>query len=426
MAKPDFGPGFTPFRPPPLSPGSGGPTRGDPHGGEKSKAQKARCIANGGVWSGSGPRGRCSVPSGPNSAPVPSQPVPPQPPGGDDQGVEPQEPNEPPAPDFPGLPIPQPPDFDSDPNLPGFEDASLSALPKPSPPRIPLPRRRRRAPAKPRPSRRAVPRRTAPPARIPIETPFLRFRGLGVLGAALAAVPFVVKALIKADDAGTRAWAEKLYGADNRRRKDAAELRSIVPGVSRLPVPGGEPVPTVHVVGRRLSDRVLPPRFAVDPLGNPFPGLQPFGPAHVPFPSSRPATRPGRAPQGVKPRANPKPKFEPIFLPPNSPVGLPGRPGHFLSPLADVVRLPRPRIPGLPAPRMPPGGANPIPLPGLPPGTIALPSPQPVPQANPNRCNCPPKKPRKPREPRKECTRGTYLETARGLEKTPKEKVPCQ
>lgn len=66
-----------------------------------------------------------------------------------------------------------------------------------------------------------------------------------------------------------------------------------------------------------------------------------------------------------------------------------------------------------------------------------FPSPQPSPAPFPltgfqgagvrsGKCECPPKRPRKPKQRRTVCYRGSYVETATGLRKTKREKVPCQ
>jgi hypothetical protein len=72
---------------------------------------------------------------------------------------------------------------------------------------------------------------------------------------------------------------------------------------------------------------------------------------------------------------------------------------------------------------------DPLPLTG--PQTDPLPSPAgpgytPPYSTRTSECDCAPKKKRKPATPRTECFKGSYVEKARGLTKTKREKVPCR
>jgi len=73
--------------------------------------------------------------------------------------------------------------------------------------------------------------------------------------------------------------------------------------------------------------------------------------------------------------------------------------------------------------------SDPLPLTG--PQTDPLPSPAgpgytPPYGTQTSNCDCGPKKKRKPAKPRTECYKGSYVEKARGLSKTKREKIPCQ
>lgn len=429
----------------PFLPGPGQlPPKGPKDSEKAAAARQAKikaCQARGGVWN---TPGGCTVKKGtkPTISPtLPTGPIdptlPPDVAGEPDVDV-PVEP-----PDIGGeggpSPAPLPPDdeegFDEDaiPQLlqaPSFA-TRLAGLPAPrrAPKPKPAPRRRptpKSPPIRTRPGRRPLPRRSplpgrTPGTRIPLSVPGLLFRRAGVLGAALTLVPFVVKGLIKADEAGTRAWAEKIYGAKKRSDDADRALGPVVPGVARLPNPRGAPLPEVRVVGKPLSDRLAAPRPADKPSALPQPGLRPVPTPNLarPVPFASPATvpKPGidfsfdivRAPRYVP---HPPPKRAPRDR--TRPAPGPSSPPE-INPLS-----PAPRFPGA-GPITPPG-LNPQPLPGV----LTLPQLGPVPLEELDRCKCPKKKPRKKRQPRTECRKGTYVETRSGLQKSPKEIVECQ
>jgi len=104
---------------------------------------------------------------------------------------------------------------------------------------------------------------------------------------------------------------------------------------------------------------------------------------------------------------------------------------------------PRPRVDVTAPPRSTPTPDVRVPLPGVPfspllprsptaspltpfqPGTLALPSPFPVPKEDLDEdCKCK-KKPSKPRKPRTECWKGSYIETAKGTIKHRRERTTC-
>lgn len=209
-------------------------------------------------------------------------------------------------------------------------------------------------------------------------------------------------------------------------RRIAAGLQPINPSVDRL----AEPLPLVTVRSSRLSDRA-PSRTPASFFGGALPGPQfrrigaPFVPSLTAFTRPTPQRLPAR--RGVQ--ATVGPITQPILGLYEQPLPVPGRRTRVPTPgttprvptIPDVV-APLPSLP-LP-PRVSPAPVNP-PTFGFTP--IGAPSTLLQPQLQPARCVCPkPVKTARKRSPRVECWRGTYVETASGLIKSRKEKVPCQ
>lgn len=186
-----------------------------------------------------------------------------------------------------------------------------------------------------------------------------------------------------------------------------------------------EPLATVTVRGSQLTDRPAT-RLPASLLGVSLGGIR-FQRVRAPFVGSvtsftRPAPQRARR-TGVQASVSP---LRGITLADPLPI-----PGRFTRPIGEIPKTrvpvapqPRPTIPGLPTVR-----------PGLPPlvGVVPDLGPtlqlQPQPQLRPpGRCVCPQptREPARKRKPRVECRRGTYIETASGLIKSPKEVVPCQ
>lgn len=198
-----------------------------------------------------------------------------------------------------------------------------------------------------------------------------------------------------------------------------AGLQPIVPSVGRLV----EPLPEVTVRSRKLSGAAAN-RATRGVRTDVEPRLSPGRVGFQPSPNS--FTYP--AAQRTK-----------SSFPITSEVIFGARPRSLVDPLTDPRLRPRPVVRARPTPVVPrtPGGGvgsgvplAPIPGVGL---VIPLPGTSPSPgtltQFQPGRvndCTCTKTaQKRKKRSPRAECWKGTYVETALGLLKTRREKVPC-
>lgn len=158
------------------------------------------------------------------------------------------------------------------------------------------------------------------------------------------------------------------------------------------PRPTPPPLQPVLVHAQRLPD----PKTAVQPRKSPEPAASPEPrPASSPKPTARPSSKLFRVP-------DPDWSFllDPFRLPDRAP-----RPGR-----APTVRRPLTRAS---APRV---LSDPF--------TLSQPAPSPS-----SPCQCSSSKPQRKKRKRKqrdECRRGSYVETARGLIKSPKEKIQCR
>lgn len=299
----------------------------------------------------------------------------------------------------------------------GAGAAVIAAAPAPAPTPAPAPKpapRPRRTRPKTIPSRRPRPRTPAKPRiRIPVPEITVVARRLAsrALGA-LALLPAYLSTLAALDRIGQTHWNQRLAVLpteeeerdvirESAQRRAARDARA-----SREPVPIGEP--TVVVVGHRpalaptarAAPAVLHPvALAPESLGQPGLdyGLQPSPSPATPAPTRKPVSAP-----------LPSPGLEPYAQPLATPMPMPQ-----LQPQPQA----RAPAPARPAPLTPIKGTV-VPLPGL----------GPIPLEELAKCPpCPGKpKPRKKREPRKVCRKGTYVEHAVGITKTPKETIPCQ
>jgi hypothetical protein len=296
---------------------------------------------------------------------------------------------------------PQPSEF-------SFLGTVVAAVPRRAPPPRRAPVRRTRPAPRTRP-RRPVPRRLPPVRYTPVSPPKpstipLGARLLGSLGSALTAG---VAALLYSAPAGPD---DEYPGSTpmfpfpelpqndqpNRDNERSNDLRD-VPGL-----PGAAP--------GSLGTIVIPSGYARPdisaPLGTPFifPGIEPLpGPGTFASPATRPRPRPNPTP-GVRPQPQPNPG---------------------VNPYAPTIPNPAP----FPAPRATPAPASPVPRPGVGPTPTLNPSPGPQPTSQAQQCKCSNQKSKQKRKKRKDrttCYRGTYVETARGLSKSPKEKITCQ
>lgn len=376
------------------------------------------------------PTGKERAPRERSSPSIPSSPLPPSVP---DPGIVPgdNDPEQPDPPDLgaepPGTNEPPPgeeptPEIVVSGTLPGLMlGGALVAVPwqrflLPTV-TVTAPRRKPgRVKPKPRPRRRP-PKRVTPrrPARVPLRQPFPPPKKLP------ARFPLITGGLILGElifggGSDSSIGDRSTFLPPVERPDSVDDLQPVRTTVGRLPAPNLG-LPTVVVSAPRTGGGAVPnpargaaPRTFLPPSSEPR--LQPIPVGYVGLPQRffKPAPqRPKRQPRldlGVTPGfSTPSPVTAPRELP------------DLRSP---PVRTP---APGSPSPITPPG-ANPITLPTFPGNLTAL-QPLAVPLAATERCRCPPKQ-RKKRKSRTECRRGTYVETASGLIKSPKEKVPCR
>jgi hypothetical protein len=160
------------------------------------------------------------------------------------------------------------------------------------------------------------------------------------------------------------------------------------------PRPTPPPLQPILVHAPRLPDpkTEATPRRLPEPVASPAPR-----PASTPKPAARPSSKPFPVPDFL-----PEWSFfaDPYRLPDRAP-----RPGRTPTVRRPLTRASAPRVLSDPF-------------------TLAQPQPQPGSQS----CQCTAKreKQKRKRKQRDECRRGTYVETARGLIKSPKEKITCR
>jgi len=308
-----------------------------------------------------------------------------------------------------------------------FSDASFPFAGAPAP----APGRRRRAPPRrsvPKPARRTRPVRPSPKPRIPIPVPPLpevRVTAPRTLPWALVLTlvdPFI-RLLGRVDRYGTTHALDRMFGPPGGRRSDRIPgdpLGSRSPDKDPLgdtaapPAPDNDDLPTVIVT----SPRPLP--FS-PPAPLPGPSFGEPGylyPPSVPNPFRPPSTR-------LKPE--PGPRFT-VGL--DAPQQLQPFPQPFATPT--LQPRPRPQPSPSPAPSAPPrGGGNVVPIVRDPagPGPIGridpVPDIGPVPLEELDRCRCPQKSKAKKRKQRTLCSRGSYVQSATGLKKSPTKYFDC-
>ena len=184
----------------------------------------------------------------------------------------------------------------------------------------------------------------------------------------------------------------------------------------RLPVPSPVLDPRTPAVLRPP-----PPRPATPPPPPLRPILVHAQPLPVPRtvaqPSSTPAPAPSPAPQ---PKTRPKTSARPLSLPRLGTLSVPEW-SFFADPFRFPDRAPRPT--SAPTVRRPLTRAS-APRVLSDPFTLA----QPMGSPSSSNCNCNAKreKQKRKRKQRDECRRGTYVETRKGLIKSPKEKISCR
>lgn len=210
-----------------------------------------------------------------------------------------------------------------------------------------------------------------------------------------------------------------------RRRRRPGQPVLPVPGPMFPGLPGNPPVPAGPAPSPRsptVTPRPASPGPTPSSPSDPPPGGSPNVP--MPVPTPQPAPAPGRS------SPVPVPRRDPGTAPGTSPVG---RPGPRPRPSPVPVTPPVPGPSWWPLPFAPPR-LNPDKLSWAPPGTGLTPNNPPgvgyaeVPQPQPEPCRetARQRKRKRKRKLRTECYRGTYTETATGLLKRKKEKIPCR
>lgn len=346
---------------------------------------------------GSGSGGAAITPQPPPPPPRPAPPVPQAPRA---PAPAPEIPEvvvrAPAAPPKPALPIFVPaPDYGGQPSL----GTVVAALPRraPAPRRRPVPRRTKPAPRRTRPQRPSTPR-PAPrftPSR-PLPAPSTIPLGVRILAPLTGAIAAGVAALLYSPALGP----DDEYPGN----KPMFPFPALPPGEQ----PRERPQPTPIYQPGIIGEVTIPaPRAPLAPLPSPLgmPDLLPIGAPMVNFPLPIPGARPAPMP-GLVPTPRPRP------------VDVPGLPLAIPEIFPVASPLPRP-APSSPRPTPTPS-PNPFPL--SPQQPELMPSPQ---QAG---CRCPQqsKPKRKQRKDRAVCRKGTYVETARGLIKQPKEQIKCR
>lgn len=345
---------------------------------------------------GGAPGGGALQPPAP--PPPPTEPVAPRPPPAAPEipEVVVAAPKPAPTPPKPALPI-----FVPSPDSSGqqFLGTVVAALPRraPAPRRRPVPRRTKPAPRRTRPQRPSTPR-PAPrftPAQ-PLPRPSTVPLGARILAPLSGAIAAGVAALLYSPALGP----DDEYPGN----RPMFPFPALPPGEQPRERPQPSPIYQPGIIGEVT---IPAPRAPLAPLPSPLgmPDLLPVGApvSYLPFPipGSRPSPMPGLVP-------TPRPR----------PVDVPGLPLAIpeIFPLASPLPAPAPAAPR-PAP-----SPSPFPNPLSPQQPELAPSPQ---QAG---CRCPQqsKPKRKQRKDRAVCRKGTYIETAKGLIKQPKETVKCR
>ena len=260
----------------------------------------------------------------------------------------------------------------------------LGGLPRPK--RLPKPRRaprrrpaRRPNPAIPTPTRR-TPRRARPPPRVRPGQPVIP-----VPGPMFPGQP----------------------GNPPVPKRDPGKA----PGPAPVPAPGTRPAPSSPPGSPGEPGGPEREALPVPPLPE-APGRAP-APGPSPGPARTPSAPPGRSPgPGRAPGPSPGPWPAPFPTPtPSSP------------PWWQLIPWPIP-WPSL-ARRIRPSSAR-DPLTAVEPGRVELPTTEPVPRPDLDRRCQERKRKRRKRKPREECWQGTYTETATGLLKRKRRKIPCR
>lgn len=301
----------------------------------------------------------------------------------------------------------------------------FAAAPVPAP----APKRPSRRPSRRKPAPKRRPLRTRPRPgrgpRVPIvepvpEVPVVARRVLPILGV-LTLVPWFMGVLGRVDRYGTNRMFDRMYGApgtrkDDERANDRLGSRSPDKNPAGDPNAPGEPIDEVVVTGSRPSPFPAPPSLYGAPLADPgvdyYPPVNRFirptptraprkrrGPSFAVTPDAPTGLEPFPSPAPLPPRANPRPRA-PVSPPSSPPRATPVVPGA-------------PLVPGPSAGPGPVGFLDPVPDIG------------PVPVEQLDRCNCPQKRKSKKREQRTVCSRGSYVQTASGLQKKPSAYFDC-
>jgi len=189
----------------------------------------------------------------------------------------------------------------------------------------------------------------------------------------------------------------------------------------------------IGVIPRSTANRAaskLPPTVELQPIA--ITARRTAVAAPVPKANPRPTT--ARTPVARAPAAAPTPAWKRLITLPKVDwtsliIGLATKPRDRVSAVTLPLYLSTPTPTPTPTPTSTPTTApkdDPLTAPTVDPlGSPAGPGYTPPYSTRTSECDCKPKK-RKPAKPRTECYKGSYVEKARGLTKTKREKVPCQ